>query len=202
MESWLVGGTGVDHLHGGTGNDMMNADDNLDTNGGANTLNDVAPFNFGDIAFGDAGQDTLIANGRPGAQKVIVFLSDGDANAKSSSGQIAAAKGVTLAGAIEAEGSALIGRDAGELAGLGANGIKVASDAAPLLQSADGLIELLRLCRLLGFLDQVFGLLLEALILIGNRELHAGCVQALSDRPRDRALVGDAKNHTGTALKV
>ena len=54
---------------------------------------------------------------------------------------IATAKGVTLAGAIEASDSAVIGRDAGELAGLGANCIKVVSDAAPLLKAADGLIE-------------------------------------------------------------
>jgi 4-hydroxy-tetrahydrodipicolinate reductase len=54
---------------------------------------------------------------------------------------IAATNGVTLAGAIEASGSAVIGRDAGELAGLGANGVKVVSDAAPLLKGADGLIE-------------------------------------------------------------
>jgi 4-hydroxy-tetrahydrodipicolinate reductase len=54
---------------------------------------------------------------------------------------IAATKGVTLAGAVEANDSAVIGRDAGELAGLGLNGIKVVSDAAPLLKSADGLIE-------------------------------------------------------------
>jgi 4-hydroxy-tetrahydrodipicolinate reductase len=54
---------------------------------------------------------------------------------------IAVTRGVTLAGAIEAAGSAPIGRDAGELAGLGANGIKVASDAAPLIKAADGLIE-------------------------------------------------------------
>ncbi len=54
---------------------------------------------------------------------------------------IAATKGVTLAGAIEAAGSAVIGRDAGELAGLGPNGVKVASDVAPLLKGADGLIE-------------------------------------------------------------
>ena len=54
---------------------------------------------------------------------------------------IAATKGVTLAGAMEAADAAVIGRDAGELAGLGANGIKVASDVAPLLQNADGLIE-------------------------------------------------------------
>ena len=54
---------------------------------------------------------------------------------------IAATKGVTLAGAAEAADSAVIGRDAGELAGLGANGIKVVSDVAPLLKGADGLIE-------------------------------------------------------------
>jgi 4-hydroxy-tetrahydrodipicolinate reductase len=54
---------------------------------------------------------------------------------------IAATKGVTLTGAIEAPGSAVIGRDAGELAGLGSNGIKVTSDAAPLLKNADGLVE-------------------------------------------------------------
>jgi 4-hydroxy-tetrahydrodipicolinate reductase len=54
---------------------------------------------------------------------------------------IAATKGVTLAGAIEAADSAAIGRDAGELAGLGANGVKIGGDAAPLLEAADGLIE-------------------------------------------------------------
>src|ERR1700688_5026823 len=54
---------------------------------------------------------------------------------------IAATKGLALAGAVDAPGSAVIGRDAGELAGLGANGIKVVSDVAPLLKAADGLIE-------------------------------------------------------------
>jgi 4-hydroxy-tetrahydrodipicolinate reductase len=54
---------------------------------------------------------------------------------------VAATKGLTLAGAVDAAGSAVIGRDCGELAGLGPNGIKVTSDVAPLLQNADGLIE-------------------------------------------------------------
>jgi len=54
---------------------------------------------------------------------------------------VAATKGLALAGAVEAAGSAVIGRDAGELAGLGPNGIKVVSDVAPLLSEADGLIE-------------------------------------------------------------
>jgi 4-hydroxy-tetrahydrodipicolinate reductase len=54
---------------------------------------------------------------------------------------VAATKGITLAGAVDAPDSAVIGRDAGELAGLGKNGISVASDAAPLLRGADALIE-------------------------------------------------------------
>jgi 4-hydroxy-tetrahydrodipicolinate reductase len=54
---------------------------------------------------------------------------------------VAAGKGLTLAGAVEAEGSAVIGRDAGELAGLGPLGVEVTSAVAPLLKEADGLIE-------------------------------------------------------------
>jgi 4-hydroxy-tetrahydrodipicolinate reductase len=54
---------------------------------------------------------------------------------------VAANKGLTLAGAIDAPDSAVIGRDAGELAGLGPNGVTVVSDVVPLLREADGLIE-------------------------------------------------------------
>ncbi len=54
---------------------------------------------------------------------------------------VAATRGVILAGAVEAADSAVIGRDAGELAGLGANGVKVVSDLSALLTNADGVIE-------------------------------------------------------------
>jgi 4-hydroxy-tetrahydrodipicolinate reductase len=54
---------------------------------------------------------------------------------------IAEAKGLALAGAVDAPGSAVIGRDSGELAGLGKNGIAVTIDPAPLLANADGLID-------------------------------------------------------------
>jgi 4-hydroxy-tetrahydrodipicolinate reductase len=54
---------------------------------------------------------------------------------------IAATSGVTLAGGVEAPGSPVIGRDAGELAGLGASGIAVTGDIAPLLDAADGVID-------------------------------------------------------------
>ena len=51
------------------------------------------------------------------------------------------APNVTLAGAVDVAGSAVIGRDAGELAGLGTNGIKVVADPAPLLATADGILD-------------------------------------------------------------
>ena len=54
---------------------------------------------------------------------------------------IAASKGVTLAAAVEAAGSAVIGRDAGELAGLGKNGVTVANEIEPLLAGADGVLD-------------------------------------------------------------
>jgi 4-hydroxy-tetrahydrodipicolinate reductase len=50
-------------------------------------------------------------------------------------------EGVTLVGAADAPGSAVIGRDAGELAGVGANGVPVAADVEPLLANADGLVD-------------------------------------------------------------
>src|SRR5437763_992055 len=54
---------------------------------------------------------------------------------------IAASKGLTLAGAVDAPGAAVIGRDAGELAGLGKNGVTVGSDLDALLGNADGLLD-------------------------------------------------------------
>ena len=54
---------------------------------------------------------------------------------------IAETKGLTLAGAVDAPGSAVLGRDSGELAGLGANGVAVTADPAPLMAKADGLID-------------------------------------------------------------
>ncbi len=54
---------------------------------------------------------------------------------------LAEVEGVTLGGAFEAEGSAVIGSDSGELAGLGNNGIAVTVNPEALLANADGLID-------------------------------------------------------------
>ncbi len=49
--------------------------------------------------------------------------------------------GVTLAAALEREGSPALGRDAGEVAGAGPAGVKITSDAAAALAAADGVID-------------------------------------------------------------
>jgi 4-hydroxy-tetrahydrodipicolinate reductase len=54
---------------------------------------------------------------------------------------IAQMPGLALAGATESANSPLIGKDAGELAGLGANRIALASDVGPLLAKADGIVD-------------------------------------------------------------
>lgn len=54
---------------------------------------------------------------------------------------IANSKGAVLAGALEQAGSPLIGRDSGELAGFGPNGIVLSADAAALAAKADGIVD-------------------------------------------------------------
>jgi 4-hydroxy-tetrahydrodipicolinate reductase len=68
---------------------------------------------------------------------------------------IVAMKGAILAGAVEAAGSAVIGRDAGELAGLGKNGIAVVADVEPLLSQADGLLDFTIPAATLSFAELV-----------------------------------------------
>jgi subtilisin-like proprotein convertase family protein len=66
---WIVGGTNFDRIFGGYGDDLMNADDNHETNGGLNNLpeNPGVPdtderFRDGDFVYGGAGLDVLIGN--------------------------------------------------------------------------------------------------------------------------------------------
>src|SRR6201982_1408256 len=54
---------------------------------------------------------------------------------------IAESKGAVLAGALEAPGSELLGKDAGVLAGLPANGIQLSADLWSLSANADGILD-------------------------------------------------------------
>jgi len=54
---------------------------------------------------------------------------------------IAGTEGVELAGALEHEGNAAIGKDVGELAGIGTLGVKVSSDAESVVKAVDVVID-------------------------------------------------------------
>lgn len=70
---WLVGGTGRDDLYGGWGNDLLNVDDNQDTNTGLNDQPDTHPT-YEDRAYGGAGRDVLIAN--TGGDRLIDWVGE------------------------------------------------------------------------------------------------------------------------------
>jgi Ca2+-binding RTX toxin-like protein len=59
---WMVGGPDNNVLFGGFGHDLLNVDNNHDTNGGLNNQEDPLNINIQDFAFGGGGRDVLIAN--------------------------------------------------------------------------------------------------------------------------------------------
>jgi 4-hydroxy-tetrahydrodipicolinate reductase len=67
---------------------------------------------------------------------------------------IADAKGLVLAGALEDPRSPLIGWDAGTLAGLGENGVKLAGDAGSLLRSADAIVDFTTPVATVGYAEE------------------------------------------------
>ena len=58
--------------------------------------------------------------------------------------EIAQAHGLALCGALEAEGHPDLGRDAGQLAGLAPNGIKLTADPLPLIADAQAVMDFTR----------------------------------------------------------
>ncbi|MDH4157891.1 MAG: matrixin family metalloprotease [candidate division Zixibacteria bacterium] len=70
---WLVGGTGRDNMYGGFGNDLLDADDNKETNLGLNDIPDTHPT-YEDRAYGGAGRDVLIAN--TGGDRLIDWIGE------------------------------------------------------------------------------------------------------------------------------
>ncbi len=69
---WIVGGTMNDRMYGGMGDDLLNADDNLETSNGLNNAVDSAPFADADFAFGGGGFDVMIGN--TGGDRLIDWI--------------------------------------------------------------------------------------------------------------------------------
>jgi Ca2+-binding RTX toxin-like protein len=70
---WMVGGTGNDTLWGGWGNDLLQADDDLSTNGWLNDVTDTHS-SYEDRAVGGAGLDILYGN--TGGDRLIDWVGE------------------------------------------------------------------------------------------------------------------------------
>ena len=69
----MVGGSGKDDIYGGWGNDLLNADDILTTNGSLNDTPDTHAT-YEDRAYGGAGIDILIGN--TGGDRLIDWVGE------------------------------------------------------------------------------------------------------------------------------
>lgn len=107
-------------------------------------------------------------------------------------------KGFTVAGAFDAKGAAALGKDAGELAGVGALGIKIVSDPAPLLKQADAILD---------FTAPAATVALAALAaksklvhVIGTTGLSAAHEKKIAAAARDTAIVKSGNMSLGVNL--
>jgi 4-hydroxy-tetrahydrodipicolinate reductase len=111
---------------------------------------------------------------------------------------IADSKDLQLAGALESAGSPLIGSDAGALAGLGDNGIKLTADAAPLLEKADGIIDFTAPAATTGFAE--LAARAGKVHVIGTTGLGAGDEVRIGEAARTAVIVKSGNMSVGVNL--
>src|ERR1700749_102822 len=83
----------------------------------------------------------MVAGGRGMADMRLIVVGAGGRMGRTLVKAIAEHQGLSLAAAMEAKGSQILGQDAGVLAGLAPLGIKVSDDIQSSLASADGIID-------------------------------------------------------------
>jgi 4-hydroxy-tetrahydrodipicolinate reductase len=111
---------------------------------------------------------------------------------------IAETAGVKLVGAAERPGAAELGRDSGELAGLGPNGVRISDDAAALFANADGVLDFTVPAATVGFA----GLAARAGIVhvIGTTGLAAGDETMIRTAAEATAIVKSGNMSLGVNL--
>jgi 4-hydroxy-tetrahydrodipicolinate reductase len=111
---------------------------------------------------------------------------------------IAASEGVTLAGAVDRGDTPELGKDSGELAGLGPNGIAISPDPLPLLAKADGVLDFTTPAATVLFAD----LAAQAHIVhvIGTTGLSATDEAAIADDAKRAVIVKSGNMSLGVNL--
>ncbi len=97
--------------------------------------------NLGPLVAGTARARYRAGRGITMADMRLIVAGAGGRMGRSLTRVISETPGAVLAGALEAPGSELLGKDAGVLAGLPANGIKLSADLWALSKEADGILD-------------------------------------------------------------
>ena len=107
-------------------------------------------------------------------------------------------EGAVLAGALEREGAPALGQDAGQLAGVGANGVKISADALAVLAQADGLIDFTSPAATVAYA----GLAAQARIVhvIGTTGLAATDIEKIDAAARHAVVVRSGNMSLGVNL--
>jgi 4-hydroxy-tetrahydrodipicolinate reductase len=111
---------------------------------------------------------------------------------------IAEAKGFALSGALEDVRSPLVGSDAGMLAGLGENGIKLVAVAGPLMEKADGIIDFTAPAATVGF--AALAAASHKVHIIGTTGLSAADDAKIKDAAKTAVIVKSGNMSLGVNL--
>ena len=111
---------------------------------------------------------------------------------------VAETPGVTLAGAIERPGAPELGKDSGELTGLGANGIPIVDEPVTVFAKADGVLDFTTPAATIGFAE----LAAQARIVhvIGTTGLSADDDRKIEAAARHAAVVKSGNMSVGVNL--
>ena len=114
--------------------------------------------------------------------------------------QLAATDGCQLAGATERPGAATLGRDVGELSGLGPNGVKITDDPLPLFAAAEAVIDFTAPAATLAHAK--LAAQGKCIHVIGTTGLEAEHLAAIASAARHTAVVRSANMSLGVNLVV
>jgi len=112
--------------------------------------------------------------------------------------QLAATEGCQLVGATERPGAPVLGRDVGELAGLGANGVKIAADPLPMFAAAAAVIDFTAPAATLAHAK--LAAQAKCIHVIGTTGLEPEHLAAIAAAARHTAVVRSANMSLGVNL--
>jgi len=114
--------------------------------------------------------------------------------------EVAATEGCQLAGGIEAPSSAVLGKDIGELAGIGATGLLTTADIAALFAASDVVIDFSTPAASVAHARAAAAA--EKALVIGTTGLEPAATKAVADAAKSTAILWAANMSLGVSLML